>query len=137
MPESSTHSRLVAELVSWIATQYFGGDQGALLVDSPENSKFAKPPRIEGYGPDVFGQILPGGAVVIGEAKTAGDVENRHTHDQVKAFMKYCAVQPKSILVLAVPWHHTRYARSLLRNVGRSCGCTDVVATAVLEQLEG
>ena len=136
MPESSTHIRLVSSLVSWIATEYFQGEEGSVLVDSPESLAQAKPPGIAGYVPDVLGQGLLGGGVVIGEAKTASDVENLHTREQLEAFLRYCAARPGSVFVFAVPWHMTRYARSLVGSVCRACKCGSVT-TFVLEKLEG
>ncbi len=136
MTESNTHIKLVTSLVSWIAAEFFLGNRGVLLVDSPDSPPFAKPLSIAGFVPDVIGLGLSGGAVVIGEAKTAIDLESRHTKDQLNAFLSYCAIKPGSTFVFAVPWYMTRYARSLLKNVGRSCECRDV-STVVIEQLEG
>ena len=136
MAESNTHIRLVAALVSWIAEEFFQGQRGCLLVDSPESPVTAKPCGIAGYLPDVIGQGLPGGAVVIGEAKTAGDLENQHTREQLDAFLRYCAARPGSAFVFAVPWHMTRFARALLLSIKRTCGC-ECVSAVVLEQLEG
>jgi hypothetical protein len=107
-----------------------------LLIDSPESPAIAKPPGIGAYVPDVLGQGLPGGVVVIGEAKTAWDLENLHTREQLETFLRHCAARPGSVFVFAVPWHMTRFARVLLKNVGRTCGC-EGVSTVVLEQLEG
>jgi hypothetical protein len=136
MPESIKHIKLVSALVTWISTQYFSGDKGRLLIDSPEYTALSKPKRIDGYVPDIFALKLLGGGIVIGEAKTARDLDNKHTRYQIEAFMKYCAIRPGSVLVIAVPWYLTRYARSLLCNISRSCGC-DSVSTEVLDQLEG
>jgi hypothetical protein len=136
MAESNTHIRLVTALVSWIAAEYFCGQRGALLIDSPDSTVIAKPIEIGGFVPDVLGHGLPGGAIVIGEAKTARDVENQHTRRQLEAFLRYCAVIPGSLFVFAVPWHMTRYAQALLKQVGQASGCARV-STVVLEQLEG
>jgi len=136
MGESNTHIRLVSALVSWIAEEFYQGQHGCLLVDSPGSPVTAKPSWIAGYVPDVIGQDLPGGAIIIGEAKTAGDLENQHTREQLDAFLRYCAARPGSSFVFAVPWHMTRFARALLKNIGRTCGCEGVSAV-VLEQLEG
>jgi len=126
----------VSALVTWIAVEHFGGQKGSLLVDSPESILNAKPTEVAGFIPDVIGPGLPGGAVVVGEAKTTRDLENQHTRQQLEAYLRYCAARPGSIFVFAVPWHMTRYARSLLKNVGRKCEC-EAVYTVVLEQLEG
>ncbi|MDD5701713.1 MAG: hypothetical protein PHU23_06635 [Dehalococcoidales bacterium] len=136
MAESNIHIRLVTALVSWIAAKYFRGERGSLLIDSPESPAIAKPPRICDYVPDVIGQGLPSGAVVIGEAKTAGDLENLHTCEQLEIFLRYCAARPGSVFVFAVPWHMNRFARALLKNIIRRCGY-EGVSTEVLENLEG
>lgn len=136
MAESNIHIRLVTALVSCIAVKYFRGERGSLLIDAPDSPAIAKPLEIDGYVPDVIGQGLPGGVVVIGEAKTARDLENMHTQEQLGAFLRYCAGRPGSIFVFAVPWHMTRFARALLKNVGRRYGY-EGVSTVVLEQLEG
>lgn len=136
MAESNIHIRLVTALVSWIAAKYFRGERGSLLIDSSDSPAIAKPPGIGVYVPDVIGQGLPGGVVVIGEAKTAGDLENLHTREQLESFLRYCAARPGSVFVFAVPWHMSRFARVLLKNVGRRCGC-EGVSTEVIEQLEG
>ncbi|MGA2545395.1 MAG: hypothetical protein ABSF43_02515 [Rectinemataceae bacterium] len=136
MAESNIHIKLVSALVSWIATKYFQGERGSLLIDSSESPAIAKPSGINGYVPDVIGHGLSDGLVVIGEAKTSGDLENLHTQEQLKAFLQYCAARPSSIFVLAVPWHMTRFARALLKSIGRRSGY-ESVSTVVLEQLEG
>ena len=136
MPESSTHLRLVSALVEWISGEYFRKGKGSILIDSPESIAQGKPPGIDGYVPDVFGSNSSAGGVVIGEAKTAGDLENVHTREQLAAFLRYCSANPGSVFVFAVPWHMTRYARNLIEIVRRTQDCGDVT-TVVLEKLEG
>lgn len=136
MAESRSHLKLVEALVSWIAGERFHGGRGCILVDAPESLAHAKPPIIAGFVPDVYALDLDGGGIVIGEAKTARDLENRHTREQLETFLQYCAARPGAMLVMAVPWHATRYARHLLAIVGRACRC-ESVTTVVLEQLEG
>jgi hypothetical protein len=136
MPESCTHMNLVSSLVSWIAMNRFQGQRGCLLIDAPDSVRNAKPPTISGYVPDVFGASVSGDWVAIGEAKTAGDIENVHTKRQLAAFLQYCSERPGSVLVLAVPWHMTRYVRVLAAIIARMPGCGGV-PTVVLEQLPG
>ena len=134
MAESQTHIDLVSALVSFVASQYFNGESGCILVDSPESSN--RPCPISGFVPDVYANGQSSGLVFVGEAKTAGDVESRHTREQVTAFLKFCAARPGSVFLFAVPWHMTRCARMLVRNIGRSVGC-DGVETIVLDGLVG
>lgn len=134
MAESKTHIDLVSALVSFVATTYFKGEKGSILVDSPES--IARPRPISGFVPDVFASGSHSDLFFIGEAKTAGDIENRHTRDQLVAYLQFCNARPGSILHLAVPWHMTRCTRMLVRNIGRSIGC-DSVETVVLDGLPG
>jgi hypothetical protein len=136
MAESCTHIRLVSELVCWITEEYFQGQRGTLLVDAPESPAAAKPFEIAGFVADVIGRKLPGDAVVIGEAKTAKDLESLHTRKQLEVFLRYCAERPGSTFVIAVPWHMTRFARALLKNIKRLSQC-DGVSIVVLERLGG
>jgi hypothetical protein len=134
MPESESHVKLVEAMVRWIANTYFAGDAGSILVDSGTSN--GKPPRIDGYVPDAFATSFSGNRIVIGEAKTWRDLENRHTHDQIVAFMRRCRASTGGVLVLAVPWHMTRFAASLLRSLKKRHAC-EPVDTVVIEKLEG
>jgi hypothetical protein len=136
MSESAAHLRLVACLSEWIADEYFGGDQGAIRVDSPEASAGTKPPPVYGFVPDVYAMGRDGIGLVIGEAKTARDVENRHTLEQFTAFMKLCSLSPDSCLVIAVPWWLVRLARAMVATVERRQRITNV-RVVVLDKLEG
>jgi hypothetical protein len=136
MPESENHRKLVVSLVEYIALNYFGGQKGALLIDSSEGCAFTKPPRINNYIPDVFGRLFEKKGIVIGEAKTGPDIENRHTRNQITAFLEMCYSIPGSAFVFAVPWHYTRYGRNLLRLL-KEQNHFDGIQTVVIEKLQG
>lgn len=136
MSESVRHMKLVRSLVAWVSQMYFEGDSGRILVDSAEGVAAGRPPMLGGYVPDVYAKRFAPRSAVVGEAKTARDLENLHTRAQLVAFLKHCAEFPDSVLVFAVPWHMTRYAKSLMRVLVRQQGLGGV-KTMVLEQLEG
>ena len=136
MSESVRHMKLVQSLVVWVSQAYFQGDLGRILVDSAKGLLAGRPPMLGGYVPDVYAKRFAPRSVVVGEAKTARDLENRHTRAQLVAFLKHCAEFPDSVLVLAVPWHMTRFAKALMRVLLRQQGLGGV-KTVVLEQLEG
>jgi len=136
MGESAQHMKLVKSLVEWVAQAYFENDAGQILIDSPESSASAKPPRVYGFVPDVYAERAMPRNLVIGEAKTTHDLESRHTRDQLAAFLMRCGQVPDSALVLAVPWHMTRFARALLRVLQRQADVRQVM-TVVLDKLEG
>ncbi len=76
------------------------------------------PPRIGGYRPDIIArrQVSPF-RLIIAEAKTDGDVNNAHTHDQIEAFTSHLACMPHGdgTFVLAVSGRVADAARTLLR----------------------
>lgn len=136
MGESSTHMALVQDLVRWISENCLGGDSGGLLYDGPECAPSRKPRTVGGFTPDVLVERPGGDGVVIGEAKTAGDIENGHTKAQLTAYMKCCAAQADGILVVAVPWHLSRRVESMIRCIKRREGLSRV-QSIVLRKLKG
>ena len=134
MSESASHRKLVASLVAWAAQTYLDGDAGSILVDSSVSREGARPPSIHGYIPDVFIGSCGKCDLLIGEAKTARDLENRHTRAQLTAFLRRCALEPKSTFVMAVPWQMERFARSLIHVLQQRNG-VGAVRAVVLEKL--
>lgn len=118
MPESVNHLRLVKQMACWISAEYLDGDSGALLVDDP-SSAGGRPPPLSGFVPDVYVRMASRDAVVVGEAKTAVDLERTHTRNQLAAFLKECSTVANGVLVVAVPWYISRLARSLVKKVQR------------------
>ena len=116
MSESSAHIYLVDVMSKYIANKFFESDMGKILIDSPKNSKNAKPFKVNGFKPDIF--VNKGDSIVIlGEAKTDYDLDRGHSIDQFNAFLKYCSNFDNSIFVLAVPWHLSIYGRRLRQNI--------------------
>ena len=116
MPESEEHSNLVAILHSYISDRFCGGRGERVLTDSLVSQSANRPPPIDGYVPDVYVMLDKRGRVVVGEAKSMGDLENSHTEAQVTAFLRRCGVAEGSAFILAVPWPIERLARALLTN---------------------
>lgn len=76
------------------------------------------PPQIGGYRPDIIARCKSQPArLVIAEAKTDGDVDNRHTQHQIEAFIAHLAAMPrgKGTLVLAVSGRVADSGRAVLR----------------------
>lgn len=134
MTESAQHRKLVQLLQGWVAATYFDGESGPILVDSADSNRYSKPPTICGFIPDLYARRDPVGGIIIGEAKTPGDLENHHTRAQLAAFLRKCAEDAGSVLVLATPWHSERTAKAVLRHVQRRTDMNHVDAI-VLEQL--
>jgi len=136
MGESNNHIHLVDQLVYWIASTYLNGDKGYLLIDQPESAACSKPPKINGYVPDVFTASGPHCQTIIGEAKTTNDVERPHSVEQIKAFLRYCSIHENAVFVFAVPWSMSRYAKSLLKRLQQQTDAS-MVKIVVIEGLSG
>jgi len=136
MAESRTHQILVERLVQWMQRNISSSDSAVLLVDSPTTAVGNKPPAISGYNPDVFCRPIGGEHVLIGEAKTAGDIETKHSRDQFRAFLVYLKQGQSGTLVVAVPWRAVGQVMSLIRFLQRETD-TMGVKTVFLDKLPG
>ena len=91
------------------------------------------PPQIGGYRPDIIAQ-RPTQPIrlVIAEAKTDGDVDNRHTRQQIEAFVSHLADMPRGdgTFVLAVSGRVADTARAVLR-----FACRDRVSCRLIVSL--
>lgn len=135
MSESNLHRELVDHIRLWVAREWFNGDDSEICVDDGNFRSGDRPPAINGHVPDVFA-IIPGSrGVVVGEAKTPGDLETDRSEGQLTAFIRYCRRIQGSFLVIAVPWTHEVTARVLVRRLKENLGCTDV-RSIVVRQLD-
>jgi hypothetical protein len=124
---------MVAALSEWIETNYAKDRDLSILVDNPEGGADNRPIAIAGHVPDVFARALaPPHKTIVGEAKTAWDLDTRRTEKQLKVFLEHCAGCGDSCFVLIVPWELVRYARSLVEDLKSKCRA-EHVKTFVLE----
>ena len=135
MPESKEHSELVAVLRNYIAKNYCDGEKIRVLTDSMDIKSFTRPPSIAGYIPDAYVSLNMRGGIVIGEAKSMGDLENSHTEAQVAAFLRRCKLVEGSVFILAVPWPIERLARSFVTELQKRESLFDVEAI-ILSEIE-
>ncbi len=133
MGASTTHAKLVNSIVDWIQSNCGPSAQASVLVDSPDTQPGNTPPAIGGYIPDVFLKSEP---PLIGEAKTAKDIETKHSRDQYAAFLKYLSIYKDAVFVLAVPWHMVPQARSLITRVQKIHNAENV-RTVFIDKLPG
>lgn len=85
MAESATHMTYVRKIVDYITQTDERITSGLVETDLPEY-QFRPSRVVDGYIPDVYARTQH--AVYLGEAKTMGDVDNRHTRDQIMAYLK-------------------------------------------------
>ena len=136
MPESATHLGLVQRLVQWVDAHCVSEHKSLLFVDDPSRVAAEKPPGIFGYMPDVYWETSDGRSVLIGEAKSAYDVESRHSRRQFASFLTHLSSVEKGTLLIAVPWHVVPQAKSLIRVIQRDTSST-TVRTIFLDYLPG
>lgn len=136
MPESATHMGLVRQLVAWVQIHRAGEQDGLLFVDDPSRVAADKPPVVLGYTPDLYWEALAGRSVLIGEAKSAYDVESRHSRKQFASFVSHLSFVEDGTLLVAVPWHVVPQAKSLIRAIQRDTG-SSAIRTVFLDYLPG
>lgn len=122
----SGHSNLVEAIKSWILGNVPDNRMLCVYSDLPSNNASNKPPRIEGFIPDIYASERNREIVIVGEAKTAGDLETRHSTAQFEAFLRHCSGQVNSLLVIAVPWHMVNCGKSLIRSLKKRTHTEDV-----------
>ena len=128
MPESSQHIRLVEALVRYIEQRYKYLKSMIILCDLPSTVGRDRPPRVGGFGPDVYAADVPTTVTVIGEAKIAEDLVTVHSRQQIEAFLDYLRYQKSGVFVLAVPLLSSATARIVIESAKRA---TDVKSSEV------
>ena len=115
MSESFQHQQLVQLLKNEFVQLIPLGCQGLIQQDS-SGSLVLPPKTIESYRPDIY--YCFEGLLIIGEAKTANDVERQHSRAQYESYLRECAsFHGRAFLLLAVPWMERATAHNILRNL--------------------
>lgn len=114
MPESSKHMMFVEKL--FIEAQKIIPNEYHVLIYSDKPESTEKPPRTKnGFVPDLF--YSHKGILIIGEAKTAEDVEREHSLSQYESYFEEALkFEGKAILLFASPW----FTKNSLKNIVRS-----------------
>ena len=136
MAESIVHMTLVNAIVAWIDSETALARQLAILVASPSASASQCPPIVGGSIPDVYGRCGQNRIAVLGEAKTAGDIETNRSRRQYETYLKHLAAFDDATLVAAVPWYCVNQMRTLLNKIQIATG-TFGVNIVVLDKLPG
>jgi hypothetical protein len=122
MSEGTLHRRLVQALVQSLD----GGARWFLFVDGDAVHCDGCPPKLSAVRPDVYARADSTKHVVIGEAKTAGDLENEHTLRQLTAYFEHLSENRSSELRLAVPFMSAGQAHRMCRMARLAAGCNHV-----------
>lgn len=125
MPESVLHRQLVGHLTSCVRSRRSGS--WFLFVDSnTEDVSEGCPPILRSVCPDLYARENVVRHVVIGEAKTARDLDNLHTEKQLYEYFRHLAEEESGELLLAVPLICAGAAHRLCRAARSRAGCPSV-----------
>jgi len=111
MSQSDTHRFLVLETVRIIRNRYPN-----IRVNSDLQTVPGDPvtPIINGFRPDVLGFTLSG-EYIISEAKTDGDLINKHTRNQIVSFINHLEKNEGGLFILSVTGCRADFAKTLMR----------------------
>ncbi len=113
MSQSDAHKNLVVRLVNELESRY---PRILIVSDVQQNPGDPVPPVIDGFRPDVYAsQPNNFHLTIIAEAKTDGDLDNQHTHNQLLAFINHLERKGEGLFVLSVTGRVADKAKTLLR----------------------
>jgi len=103
MPEGHVHRQLVQHLVTAITTRY---PIDRVVYNDGDRFSFgsAAPPLIGDTRPDIYLLQETSKHVVIGEAKSATDIDNEHTERQLANYFGHLSTSQSGELWIAVPY---------------------------------
>ncbi len=122
MPESRAHAILVNTIIAYLQKTISPLNEMMILHDSIDPVRGERPTKINGFIPDIFASDVPTTWSMTGEAKTEGDIETKHSRQQIAAFLDYLAYTQNGLLVLAVPISLKPRAKSLVQELGFPLG---------------
>lgn len=112
MSESSEHRDLVMLMACQLQYQY---PDIVMQIDMQIMPGDHVPRLINKHRPDIYAYRKDGSFYLIGEAKTAHDLDNKHTHSQLTSFTQYLESKPSGCFVLAVSGEKADRAKTILR----------------------
>jgi hypothetical protein len=126
MSESDYHRSLVQALAMEISVDPIWSNPPILYCDIQNGITFDVPPIIGSNRPDVFARDLATAVLIIGEAKTSNDIDNRHTFDQLASFFDYLRSQPQGELWMGVPWLNAGTAMRVCTHMRKKTAAQDI-----------
>lgn len=133
MGVSDTHINLVRAMVDWVKQNCHPNESAVMLLDIPETSDGNHPPSIGNYIPDLY---IKSGRLILGEAKTARDIETKHSREQYAEYLRHLSQYQESLFIMAVPWDCVPLTKSLIRSIQNKAAAMHV-QTVFIEKLPG
>lgn len=124
MSQSEAHKGLVEDTAQALAIRFPGISLSVDLQKSPGDEI---PPLIGNFRPDIYAKLPKLDMIIIAEAKTDRDIDNWHTHAQIRAFITYMNdLQGEGKLILAVAGNSANSAKTLMRFIFSEITVTDM-----------
>lgn len=102
------------------------GSELTCCVDGPVQAVASAPPLLAGYRPDVYAVAHDTRQVLLGEAKTPSDIDNRHTRSQLAVYFEHLLHEAHGEVWIAVPLTSAGTALRVCRSVRSRLGATQV-----------
>jgi hypothetical protein len=131
LAESLNHTALLDRLTMYVRHSIDAKPNFLILHDLPGAIGCEKPPMIEGFRPDLYASNGALQTVILGEAKTANDVDTSHSREQYRAYARHLAVCAHSTFILAVPWQLRVRAKNLMRLAVEETGSSTIIQVVV------
>lgn len=135
MPESTQHLDLVRRLISYVNSNFSECRSLSIISDLPTSIGGERPPKIQGFAPDLFAIDVPATKTIIGEGKTRQDLETDHSRRQIGAFLYYLSRQPRGILIIAVPWQILGATQRMMRSLKSESEFEHSVEIIILDEI--
>ena len=111
MSQSKAHTTLVKGTVKALRFRYANI---SMRVDLQENPGDEVPPKICGFKPDIYAMRNQGNPIIIAEAKTDRDIDNKHTRAQATSFIRYLEHGEDGLFILSVTGFGADRAKTVL-----------------------
>lgn len=132
MGVSDTHINLVRAMGNWVKQNCHQNESAVMLLDLPETTAGNYPPSIGKFLPDLY---IKSERIILGEAKTARDIETKHSREQYAEYLMHLSQYQNSLFIMAVPWDCVPLTKSLIRRIQHKA--TMHVQTVFIEKLSG
>lgn len=121
MSESNEHRNLIISMSIHIALKFPGSIITTDIQDRPGDPI---PDLIDGFRPDIYAENGDRKSYIVGEAKTAQDLENTHSNSQLCSFANYLEDKEIGTLLLGISGEKADRAKTLLRFLYRELNIT-------------
>ena len=128
--ESEAHKQFVQNAVQYIK-RTFGLEENQMLIDLGEPGK-TPPMVIDGFRADIY--VHTPKYIIIGEAKTDNDINNKHTVAQLSSYIKEVKTfsQDRHI-IMSCSWSSTRPCGISCAISGNSMICQILHSTPLIQ----